>query len=245
MSTASDQKRYAKPPITEAVLELRTDAALTVRDLERCRDRFKRQYEKVEDITDVELLIVDNGKIGHKTTFSGYKLTASNAVDVLLLNAVSLATIRMAPYSCWEDLVQTAKQNFEIFTKVVGRRNVARIGARFVNRIDIPNDRLTGLRSTDYVAASVQVPKAAGEVSAYLANIHATRPDGIKIVIQTGSVNPVLIDHTSLVLDIDASMDTGIPKRIDDMWEKIEVLRDAKNSVFESAITDRCRELFR
>jgi uncharacterized protein (TIGR04255 family) len=244
MPKSGQRKQYARPPITEAVLELRTDSALSSRDLERCRDRFKRQYEKVEDIADVELLVQPDGKIGHKTTTSGYKLTASNAVDLMLLNPLSLATIRLAPYSRWEDLLRAARENFETFTKIAGRKNIVRIGSRFVNRIDVPNDKLAGRPSSDFLASGVQVPPNAGTISAYLSNVHATRPDGIKLVIQTGTANPVLIDHTSFLIDIDASLDSGIPSRIDDMWEKTELLRVAKNSVFESMITDRCRELF-
>jgi uncharacterized protein (TIGR04255 family) len=244
MPKSGEQKQYARPPITEAVFEFRTDNALSNRDLERCRDRFKRQYEKVEDVTDVELLINEDGKIGHKTTASGYKLTASNAVDLVLLNPLSLATIRLAPYSRWENLLQTAQANFDTFVKIVGRRNIVRLGSRFVNRIDIPNEKLAGRRSNDFLQSGIEVSEAAGEVSAYLWSVHATRPDGIEVKVQTGTANPVLIDHTSFLIDIDASMDSGIPPRIDDMWERAELLRVAKNSVFESMITDRCRELF-
>ena len=245
MSKPGEQKRYARPPITEAVLELRSDRPLTGRDLERCRDRLKRQYETIEEISDVEFIVKDGNKFSHKTTPSGYKMTARNAVDVVMLAPLSLATVRLAPYQSWEELLELAKVNFETVTKIVGRQNTARIGARFVNRIDIPNERLAGLKSNDFIVCGVFIPgEAAGAMAAYFFNAHTLRQDGIKLVIQSGIANPVLIDHTSILLDIDASFESEIPSRIDEMWEKTELLRTAKNSVFESNITDRCRELF-
>jgi uncharacterized protein (TIGR04255 family) len=126
MSTSVEQMHYPRPPITEAVIELRSDRALTARDLERCRDKFKRQYEKVEDIKEVEVLFQDK-EISHRAVSSGYKMTAGNAVDLVMLNPVSLATIRLAPYQRWEDLLRSAKENLETVTKVVGRQNFVRI----------------------------------------------------------------------------------------------------------------------
>lgn len=244
MSKPGEQKRYARAPLTEAVLEVRSDKPLTARDLERCRDKFKRQYEKIEELSDVEFAF-NEGKVSHKAVLSGYKMTAKNAVDVVLISPLSLATIRLAPYQCWEELLVSAKANFETVTKLVGRQTVVRIGARFVNRIDIPNEQLTGRQSTDFILADVHIPdKGMGAMTAYFFNAHTLRTDGIKLVIQSGIANPVLIDHTSILLDIDASFEGGIPTRIEEMWEKTELLRSAKNSVFESSITDRCRELF-
>jgi uncharacterized protein (TIGR04255 family) len=229
MSKPGERKRYPRPPITEAVIELRSDRALTGRDLERCRDRFKRQYEKVEDINEVEVLFQDN-KISHSAVASGYKMTARNAVDVLMLNPVSLATVRLAPYQSWEDLLQSAKENLETVTKIVGRQNFVRIGARFVNRIDIPNDRLVDRKSTDFIVSGVDIPvEASGTLTAYFFNAHTVRKDGVKLVIQSGLANPVLLDHTSILLDIDAFIDAEIPTRIDEMWDKTQLLRMAKS----------------
>jgi uncharacterized protein (TIGR04255 family) len=244
MSISSEQKHYPRPPITEAVIELRSDRALSPRDLERCRDKFKRQYEKVEDLNEIEVVFQEN-KISHRAVSSGYKMTAGNAVDLVMLNPLSLATIRLAPYQRWEGLLRSAKENLEALTKIVGRQNFVRIGARFINRIDIPNERLAREKTTDFIVSGIDIPvETSGILNAYYFNAQSERKDGIKLMIQSGVANPVLLDHTSILLDIDAFIDADIPTRIDEMWERTELLRRAKNSVFESHITDKCRELF-
>jgi hypothetical protein len=55
---------------------------------------------------------------------------------------------------------------------------------------------------------------------------------------------PVLIDHFSLMLDLDLILDRDIPGRPEGWWERLDLVRKAKNRVFEASITDKVRELF-
>jgi uncharacterized protein (TIGR04255 family) len=241
-----EPRHYPRPPITEAVIELRSGSALTPRDLERCRDRFKRQYETVESVNEIEVTLQPDGKATNRVKSSGYKMTARNAVGTVILTPFSLATIRLAPYQQWENLLQSAKENLETFAKVVGRQPIVRLATRFINRIDIPNNQYNAARTKDFVTFGASVPgQIAESVTAHFATANFTIENGIKLVVQSGPINPVLLDHSSILLDIDAAIEADIPTRIDDMWEKTEILRAAKNRVFESSITDRCRELFK
>ena len=53
-----------------------------------------------------------------------------------------------------------------------------------------------------------------------------------------------LVAHSSFLLDIDVFREDGIPSNDDELWELVGLLRDHKNAVFESLITDRTRALF-
>lgn len=239
-------KHYSRPPITEAVLELRFEEPIDARDLERLRDRFKSRYAKVEEIQSIEVLFDAGGKVDQRVLPAGFKLFDKDAVDVLMLNAGALGTIRLAPYDTWDALKEKAKGNFEIFTKVLGRRKVSRIGTRFLNRIDIPNTMLEGTKLNDYfrsgIALAPEIGRVIGGFSLAVNTIHGET--GAKLTIQSGIVAPALLDHTSISLDTDAYWDMDIPLRIEEMWARTDILRDAKNSVFENSITDKLRELF-
>jgi len=237
---------YPRPPITEAVLEVRVEGKLSARDMERCVERFRRQYKNVENITEFEINFED-GKPISRPKSTGFKLTSENAVDLLLLNPSSVASIRLAPYSRWEDLLESAKSNFDTFTKLLGRQVVSRIGARFVNRIDVPSKLMVGRSWNDFFRLGANVPgEVARAYGSYYVNLGARSEEGVMIVINTGVIGDnVLLDHTSVLLDIDVALEGDIPQRIDDMWARAEVLRKVKNRIFESSITDRCRELFR
>jgi uncharacterized protein (TIGR04255 family) len=249
MPDALASKVYPKPPITEATLELRTDEAFDKRDLERIRDRFKRQYEKVEELTQFIVTVVEPGKVSQTANVVGFKMTAASAVDVLLLNSTAIGTSRLAPYAGFDELLAATKTNFELLTKVAGRRRITRIGARFVNRIDVPNElfQRTGGWSS-FVRSQPSVPPEVAIVDGpYYMNLQTTYAGNrdIKLILQTGVVNPVLIDHQSLQLDVDVAYESGVPQRVDELWGMFANLRLAKNAIFETCITDTARELFK
>ena len=242
----ADKKHYPRPPITEAVLELRIESPLSTRDMERIRDRFKSTYSIVEELQEIELLFA-GVKVELKLRAAGFKMTNRNAVDVLMLKPSTLGTIRLAPYEDWMQLSGQTKENWSLFTKVVGRKQVSRIGSRFINRVDIPNKLLNGRRVTELFRTGV---KLASDIRGHIENFSFSmttihKASGAKLTIQSAVViPPPLIEHTSVTLDTDAYWDEAIPLRIDEMWAKADVLRDVKNDVFESSITDELRALF-
>jgi uncharacterized protein (TIGR04255 family) len=212
----------------------------------RSRDKFKRGYPTIEEKKTVNIEILTN-EVKHTSTPAGFKMTARNAADLLLINVSSIGTSRLAPYESWDIFVQLAKENFETFTKLVGRKTLTRIGARYINRFDIPNNIIVGRELTEFLRIGISLPdeitKVTGPFSLAVNAIEATT--GAKLLIQSAVIPPALLDHTSITLDVDAYFDQEIPQRINEMWEKTSILRNAKNSVFEHSITDKLRELFR
>jgi uncharacterized protein (TIGR04255 family) len=238
--------KYAKPPIVEATVEVRTSEQLDRRDLERCRDRFKKRYEKVEDLAEVTLAITVGGAVTHQSKPMGFKLTAANAVDVLIINPFSIAMSRFAPYANWEALIGDFQQNYELYVKIVGRRPVVRIGARYQNRIDVPKALIKGANWPDFIRVFPSLPEEiADNTGQYYMNVQPSfRDTKVKLIIQTGPITEVLLDHTSLQLDIDAFIDSDLATRVDLLWAEFAQLRDVKNAVFENCITDASRKLF-
>ena len=56
---------------------------------------------------------------------------------------------------------------------------------------------------------------------------------------------PVLIEHTSVFVDVDCAIDEKIPANSDQVWKLVDTMRDAKDSIFEGFLTEEVRELFR
>jgi len=189
---------------------------------------------------------VTPGGITTVASSAGFKMTAQNAMDVVLINEDSFGTVRLAPYERWEALVADAKRNFDGFTKLVGRKKVVRMGVRFINRIDIPSADLSGRPLAEFIRVGLDIPSPLVRVwgGFSLATNLVEASTGTKIVLQAGEIAAALIDHFSFRLDIDAYSDAEIPGRIDEMWDRAELLRSAKNAVFESCITDASRKLF-
>jgi uncharacterized protein (TIGR04255 family) len=239
-------QHYSRAPIVEAIIDMRFEGRLSLRDMERLRDHFRSDYPTVEDRQQVTVEFRD-GKITAIGAPSGFKMTAKNAADLVLITEESFATVRLAPYDEWGAFKPLAQANFDGFTKIIGRRKILRIGVRFVNRIDIPDAQIVGREMTEFLAAGISVPENVSKEMNEFAFTYAgvSTRTGAKIVIRSAIQPPALIDHTSVSLDIDAAWDANIPGRIDEIWEKTDILRDTKNDVFENCITDRTRDLIR
>ncbi len=241
----ASKRHYDRPPIVEAVIDLKFDGVLPDRELRRLRDRFKSGFPSIEEKKNIRVEVGAQG-VSTNETPAGFKMTAKNAVDVVLINEDSFGTVRLAPYNRWESLIANAKVNFELFTKVVGRKKVVRLGVRFVNRLDIPKAKIVGRPLAEFIKLGITLPEGiARQTGGHSLAVNLVEAStGAKVLLQSGEILPALLDHTSFTLDIDASWDSDISNRIDEMWDSVELLRSAKNACFESCITDELRGLF-
>jgi len=210
-------------------------------------DRFKRAYPSVEPQQQIQVKFAD-GTASTDTALVGYKMTAKNALDVLLVQRGSLGTIRLAPYETWEALRSTAEENYTSSTRVVGRRKIKRIGARYVNRLDLPSPDIEGKPLSNFLKVLIAIPEdLSASIGPYQLVVDCIeRSTGSKVHLVSGIVTPPpLLDHVSITLDIDASLDENIPTRMEEVWKCADVLRKAANAVFENAITDALRGYIR
>ncbi|PWB58155.1 MAG: hypothetical protein C3F17_19240 [Bradyrhizobiaceae bacterium] len=239
-------RRYPKAPIVQAVIDLKVNEAFSERELERLRDRFKRQFPSVEEKRNFKVELRTGTAVQQKSELAGFKMTAPNGADVVLINEASFGTVRLAPYDRWESFVEQAKENFNVFTGIVGRRSIVRIGVRFINRLDIPDRLISGEPLSKFLRVGISMPD---DMTSVIGNFSfvaqgTEEQTGTPFVLRCGIMSPVLIEHVSVQLDVDAYWNTDIPTRIDEMWAGTERLRHAKNAVFEQSITDELRRLF-
>lgn len=240
-----ERHQYPKPPLLEAVLELRFEQNFAEREFIRLRDRLQRAYPTVEELRTFEAKLEAQGAVKDQG-LAGFRLTAKSSVDVVVLQQNALITSRLAPYYGWEQLTAQAKANYEAFEKIVGFRRLVRIGARFVNRIDVPNKSLSDRHIGDLLNIKIEMPAGSassrGPYSLAINFIH--HGSGLKVLAQVAVGDPVLIEHTSVFVDLDCAIDHDIPTNIEQVWELVDTMRDPKDDIFESILTPEVRELF-
>jgi uncharacterized protein (TIGR04255 family) len=124
---------------------------------------------------------------------------------------------------------------------------LTRIGARFVNKIDIP---LSAIELEDYLLTTATVPPELPQfISGYLLHMQLpmVRP-GIACKIISTIIPPPSPEVSSLILDIDVwhegTLDPRSGEFDGEVHSWLDELRRAKNDVFEACITDNTRRLF-
>src|SRR5215211_2961969 len=149
---------YRRAPITEAVIEIRTRTVLQGSELDRLVSRFAKKYptspQKLFEIA------VEVGEVASKVNqnLTGYRLASADGTKLLNLGLHSISLAMTAPYEGWERFTDEAKANWDIWLKIAGWQPIARIGVRYVNRIDIPT--MARIELDDYFTFLPQLPKS-------------------------------------------------------------------------------------
>jgi uncharacterized protein (TIGR04255 family) len=243
--SAVDQmvQTYKRPPIVEAVIEIKIEGGIESDVLERVKNQLLEDYPAPPLRTmAVNLELADEPKVRQQA--QGYRLSSGDGASLVTIGPGVIATSRLAPYEGWESFNASARRNWSIWGKLTGRRNVTRLGVRYINRIDVPGQHI---QVGDYVGFGMVLPEALAPTPLASFALNAAMPlgeDGCKLILNSGSAVSPLVNVTSFILDVDVSCEIGLPQNDDGLWELANRIRRHKNTVFEACVTDRARELF-
>ena len=195
---------YIKPPITEAVIELRFGSAVTQAILSRFLRSVRGEYPAAEQMYEVAVQI-QTGESSAQPVFrptqriAGYKVTGLDSADVIMFGPDRIATIRMAPYFGWEKFISKAKTNFQILQKITGHRSLVRLATRYVNRLDIPRSDAETIRTEEYLLVEPIVPAIIPNIQSFTIQFVGTVPEiESRVIVNAGSIpSPLIITSLS------------------------------------------------
>lgn len=239
--------QYKRPPITEAVIEIRLEQPLTTDMVNALHNRLKNDYVNSEQMAGIRVkLDVPQRQIAVNQQDDGYKLTSEDRVDILMINPGSMSCSRLAPYEGWDAFRARAEDVWRKWKRITGYRKISRLGVRYINRIDIPTPENNRIKVEDYLSAYPAYPEPdIPEISTYTMQLSAPVENGAFILILNSGAKPSpLVGHISLILDLDIVRAEDVPQKDDQILEMLDSMRDHKNRIFESCITDNARKLF-
>ncbi len=247
---AGPVRTYRRPPITEAVIELRYAQNYGEEVVNRAAKRIRGQYTYEDEQRHVNVKVhADRQESEFEDEWAGVRLSSSDRTDIIIFKNESFLCSRLAPYNGWDEFCARAMDAWDAWTKVAGNTELARIGVRYLNRIDIPTQNMSTLRVEDYLNVWPRVPEdiytADADLKSY--TMQVVRPLGVdecSLLLNSGTIASPLIGFVSLLLDFDIFRETNLPRRRDELWALVNRIRVYKNEVFEKSITDRARALF-
>lgn len=240
---------YPKPPITEAVIGFEFKDSKSIDDLSSITSKFQDCYPNSEHIQSIDLDIqpsghnnlVNNTNI-HVNANGGIRLSSLDMNKILLAWPNTLSISQLAPYPGWEAYFERFKHDWKIWKRTLGFRELKRVGLRYINRFDIPF--IDGkIRHEDYINI---YPKLPGDWPLHQYALQLTLPlqNNIMAQINSAIIESPLLNHLSIVFDLDLMNYSDPPLNDDGIFELLEFMRHQKNEIFESVITDTSRRLF-
>jgi uncharacterized protein (TIGR04255 family) len=208
--------------------------------------RLKRLYPHVNPLQAFSINVgTTGGPVGLEQRPQGFRLASEDQTDIALVNPAGVVISRLTPYPGWPVFRERAKQVWDIWRKSTQPLPIARIGVRTINRIDVPVEgRPISLQA--YLQFYPQVPiLSPAPLLGYMMQITLTTAIAKWSATITSTLvapSPIL-NHMSLLLDIDVFRTEEIPGKSADLWEVIDQSRSIKNDIFERCITDETRRL--
>lgn len=242
-------KKYKNPPLIEALCEFyfspedSQDFESTILLLnERIQSHFPRKFRLQLQASQINIdnsgIPIVNEQLLPLVRFQ------SRTEEVLLQLGQNLLTVNhLKPYTSWEEFLPSVEMGFNAYQEVVKPKAIHRIALRYINRIEIPRDRVS---LEDYFELRPFIrQKVLQDISAFNIGIqilHEKARDALNIQmasIASGSPNIVAI-----VLDLTYSLVKPEEIRFDSITEWLTIAHNHIEDAFEACITDQLRNLF-
>lgn len=235
---------YVRPPIVEAVVELRfaSEIALevAVRAASRLSDRYPTSLSDYQVIGQIEA----GGASTVRQREIARRLVSEDQADTLIVGVGNIIFSRSAPYPGWDAFISRVRDETDaLLPKLTGAR-INQIGLRYINRIDVVSKADISFTPGQYVRFIPLLPNGS-VVGGFTMQVEMpTSVEGRQIRLATATVESPVPNAFGLLVDIDVihHVATGISKN--HVWDMLGEMRVMKNQFFEAAITDAARELF-
>jgi uncharacterized protein (TIGR04255 family) len=237
-------KPYTKPPIIEAVIEVRFADTLNQKQLDTLLAKKKTKFA-AQQLQDIDIKI-NNATLSASAEKKSiwYKLIDNDDVsNIVQIKSNALSISRLPLYEGWEILLEKFKTSYDWYTHKKFKP-LSRIGVRYINRIDIP---LTNgkIELEDYFNIFPHVPKENfPDLNRFLMQT-VSQIEGDRILtINVHSTENILLNHVSIVFDIDVSQTDNLPINSTKLYKVLDEIRVQKDGFFENLLKKKCKELF-
>jgi uncharacterized protein (TIGR04255 family) len=240
-------KRYRNPPVIEALCEFRFepsapwDLAIPGLVYEKIREGFpKRRQAKVFEVslaagpTGVEQRVLPTDRM---------QFLREDEKALIQVDRDLLAVNHLRPYPTWQEFLPLIRQGFDAYRQVASPKGVRRIGVRYINRIEIPGQRL---ELEDYFEfrpfVGLNLPQEFGPFIVGIQASFENSRDSLRLQMASAAIEAP--DTVAFMLDLDYHLSQPGQVLLDNVFEWMEVAHRHVEEVFEACITSRLREMF-
>lgn len=240
-------ERLGKAPIVEALIDLHVEPLLAGLDDLRpfedlARAEFPERKRVIQWQSNVDLRDDEPKVTSPPPEVKGYAFWTSDKRRVMQARLNGFSFSHLAPYNRWPALRDDARGWWKKYCGESKATEVKRYAVRFINRLELP------LPMKDFADYLRTMPRVADGLPQSLSGVFMRLvvpfPDGTAIITQTIDEAGVTAEMIPVILDIDVFQTGTIPADGDELWQRLEKLRQIKNDVFFNSLTPKAWRLF-
>ncbi|MBF0344120.1 MAG: TIGR04255 family protein [Nitrospirae bacterium] len=236
-------------PIVETIVDIQAkiSSECDINKLQNMYDFIKEQYpNRYENIVgdfQVDLKKVETS-IQPNIRPSGYRYSSVDEKQIVQTKLDGFTFHRLHPYEGWGNLRDEAKRLWAIYLNMADPELISRLALRYINNIKLP----ISVDLDDYFTAPPSVPKGLPqELSGFFYRIAIYNKQLDAKAIITQALEPTIfaeVKEVQIILDVDVFIYRHDGINVENVWDEIERLRDFKNKIFFSSITDKLKEMY-
>lgn len=240
-------RRYANPPVMEAVCEFRLTADtpwdMTIPGLvyERLKDEFSNREQRL--VQEVQFIQGPEGFQQQIRTSERILWFAEGKEMFVQVGPRLLAVNSLRPYPGWTGFKPKIEKAFEALSHTVDIRGLEKIGLRYINQIEIPS---LPVRLEDYfqfyLFRGPHLPRDMANFIAAGEFVYANGQDRCRVQLRPDPMSSG--QHAVLILDIDYFLAQARRVEMSAAIDWVEQAHSKVEEVFEGCITDSLRGLF-
>lgn len=253
----SHNKQYKHAPITEVVFDFKIDPILNVspEDLEKIHSEISDEYPEKESFNIVSANIginMDNDDPIEASTINkgiqGYRFWSEDKTQVCLFKLDGFSFSKLKPYENWDKSFSEAMRLWNIYKTKFNPDYIKRLAVRNINTLEIPSSLF---EMEDYFVQPPQPPmknyvSAQNFFSRFEIIIDST--NAIQAIITLTPQTLMKENSTTILFDTDVFINRANnyikTSNNDQIKELFDLLRDAKNDIFEGALTQKMKDTF-
>lgn len=246
-----ERRIYPKPPIVEAIIELRfagqvdrqalVDAMVKHHGEDYSGQRRAQEFVKVTAAVLPESAAAEVQRIPHADF-----LTSPSGLRVIGCRDNVLSFHVLAPYPGWENFRDHVRDVLSRLPKGIADLGVEALAVRYIDRIVLPEP---GASPGKFFLLLAGLPNLGpSNVAALHFLLERSDPDsGLETALMLRGDNPESDGRPAFVFDFLAVQKTPAGLKAGDesaWWPTVEILHKLQRESFEASITEPCRELF-
>lgn len=232
-------------PITEALIDIRVKLPSTVdiKKIESIYEFIKEQYPEKKEQKIAKLKFKPDELKSSGAEINGYRYITSDKKQIVQVRLDGFTFNRLHPYIKWEQLRDETYRLWQIYKNITSTELITRVALRYINNLNIP---MPIIDFGEYLTAPPIVPPELPQgVSGFLNRTVINEPySGFNAII-THALEQIVTNTAPIILDIDVFKYQSEGMEEKNAWEIIEKLRDFKNKIFFSSITDKLKEMYK
>lgn len=247
--------KYKKPPVSEALIDIRIDPlpAEKLQLIEGLTNRLVANYPtkklryKFEGGVQIEGAKVVASPM-HSGAY-GIWLESEDQRGIIQLRLDGFTYNRMKPdpydvWPGWKSMREEAREAWEIYAEALHLTEITRLAVRYINQIVIPEP---SIELYDHFSAPPKIPPSLP----YQDMLDFSSSVTIKVpmykafaVVKHYPTPQIYPGAVAVALDIDVFRPGKVLLESFPVWETLDQLRELKNTIFESSLLSKTKELF-